>query len=171
MQLLVHLCFVYYGTSITYVPSDMHHLVTYLASGLGSGHGAKCIAMSVSVCVSVCLSTRIYLAYRENRMQGHREFPFGNSREWQVEYKLWDWERRSHWYKNVYGNGVPARSSSTTPLTKTRAGVLIIGLWATVCKTVRSMLSDRCLSVRPVCYLCNVGVLWPNSWMDQDETW
>jgi len=22
-----------------------------------------------------------------------------------------------------------------------------------------------CLSV------CNVGVLWPNSWMDQDETW
>jgi len=27
------------------------------------------------------------------------------------------------------------------------------------------MLSDRCLSV------CDVGVLWPNSWMDQDETW
>ena len=35
--------------------------------------------------------------------------------------------------------------------------------WTTVCKTVRPMLSDRC----PV---CNVGVLWPNSWMDQDET-
>ena len=32
------------------------------------------------------------------------------------------------------------------------------------------MLSDR----RPVCpvlSVCNVGVLWPNSWMDQDETW
>ena len=27
------------------------------------------------------------------------------------------------------------------------------------------MLSDRCLSV------CNVGVLWLNGWMDQDETW
>jgi len=36
--------------------------------------------------------------------------------------------------------------------------------WATVCKTVRPMLSDRC----PV---CNVGVLWPNGWTDQDETW
>jgi len=27
--------------------------------------------------------------------------------------------------------------------------------WATICKTVRPMLSDHCLSV------CNVGVLWP----------
>ena len=36
--------------------------------------------------------------------------------------------------------------------------------WPTVCKRVRPMLSDRCLSV------CNVGVLWPNGWMDQDET-
>jgi len=30
------------------------------------------------------------------------------------------------------------------------------------------MLSDRCLSVCPV---CDLGVLWPKSWMDQDETW
>ena len=34
--------------------------------------------------------------------------------------------------------------------------------------TVRPMLSDRCLSC-PVC-LCDVGVLWPNGWMDQDAT-
>ena len=27
------------------------------------------------------------------------------------------------------------------------------------------MPSDRCLSV------CSVGVLWPNGWMDEDETW
>jgi len=41
---------------------------------------------------------------------------------------------------------------------------------ATVCKTVRPMLSDRCLSClsSPV---CDVGVLWPNGWTDQDETW
>ena len=32
--------------------------------------------------------------------------------------------------------------------------------WATICHTVRSMLSDRCLSVS------NVGVLWPNGWID-----
>jgi len=45
------------------------------------------------------------------------------------------------------------------------------------------MLSDRCLScllfvlsvVRPPCpvclSVCDVGVLWPNAWMDQDESW
>ena len=39
------------------------------------------------------------------------------------------------------------------------------------------MLSDRCrvclsvcLSVS-VCLVCNVGVLWPNGWTDQDDTW
>ena len=39
--------------------------------------------------------------------------------------------------------------------------------WATVCKTVHPMLSDCCLSCLSV---CDVGVLWPNGWMDQDET-
>jgi len=38
------------------------------------------------------------------------------------------------------------------------------------CKTVPCMLSDRCLSVCPVCPLCDFGVLWPNGWMDEDET-
>ena len=39
---------------------------------------------------------------------------------------------------------------------------------ATVCKTVRPMLSDRCLSVLSV---CNVRALWPNGWTDQYQTW
>jgi len=44
--------------------------------------------------------------------------------------------------------------------------------WATVCKTVRPMLSVRCQSVCPVCLsACNVRALWPNGWMDQDATW
>ena len=30
------------------------------------------------------------------------------------------------------------------------------------------MLSDRCPSCLSV---CDIGVLWPNGWMDQDETW
>jgi len=50
----------------------------------------------------------------------------------------------------------------------------LINFWAIVCKTVRHMLSDRCpvcLSLCPVCPVCNVGVLWPNGWMDQDATW
>ena len=47
-------------------------------------------------------------------------------------------------------------------------GDMIQVFWATVYKTVRPMLSDCCLSV---CPMCNVGVLWPNGWMDQDETW
>ena len=33
------------------------------------------------------------------------------------------------------------------------------------------MLSDCCPVCLSVCPVCNVGVLWPNSWMDQDETW
>jgi len=40
--------------------------------------------------------------------------------------------------------------------------------WATVCKTVGPILSVHCLSVL---FVCNVGVLWPNGWTDQDETW
>jgi len=44
--------------------------------------------------------------------------------------------------------------------------VLSVDFWATVCKTVRPMLSDRC----PVCPVCDVGVLWSNGWIDQDET-
>jgi len=40
--------------------------------------------------------------------------------------------------------------------------------WATVCKRIRAMLSDDCLPVSPV---CNISVLWPNGWTDQDETW
>ena len=28
--------------------------------------------------------------------------------------------------------------------------------------------SGACLSLSPV---CDVGVLWPNGWMDQDATW
>ena len=59
---------------------------------------------------------------------------------------------------------------------------LYVTFWATVCKTVRPMLSVRflscpvclsvCLSVLSVCLsVCDVGVLWPNGWTDQDETW
>ena len=42
------------------------------------------------------------------------------------------------------------------------------GFWATVCKIVHPMRSDRCLSCLSV---CEVGVLWQNGYMDQDETW
>jgi len=45
--------------------------------------------------------------------------------------------------------------------------LLKYAFWATVCKTVHPVLLDRCLSVCPV---CDVGVLWPNGWMDQHAT-
>ena len=74
-------------------------------------------------------------------------------------------------------------------------------LGETVCKTIRSMLSDRCLSVCSVCPVLPLGMevdlgpghivldgdpappkgvqppilgpylLWPHGWMDQDATW
>jgi len=40
---------------------------------------------------------------------------------------------------------------------------------ATVCKAVRRMLSDSFLL--SVCPACDIGVLCPNGWMDEDETW
>jgi len=42
--------------------------------------------------------------------------------------------------------------------------------WATVCKTVRPMLSDRCLYCLPV---CNVGTHNGQTvgWIEQDATW
>jgi len=46
--------------------------------------------------------------------------------------------------------------------------------WETFRKTIRLMLSVRCPSVCPVCLscpVCDVGLLWPNGWMHQDETW
>jgi len=46
----------------------------------------------------------------------------------------------------------------------------LLTFWATICKTVRHMLSGRCLSVLSRLSVCDVGVLWPNGWMDQDET-
>jgi len=46
--------------------------------------------------------------------------------------------------------------------------VLLMNFWATVSKTVRRMLSDRCLSVcLSVCPVCDVGVLGPNGLTDQ----
>ena len=52
---------------------------------------------------------------------------------------------------------------------------IFTNFWATVCKTVRPMLSDRWSVVCPVMSVClsvcDVGVSRPNGWMDQDETW
>ena len=47
----------------------------------------------------------------------------------------------------------------------------MLNFWATVCKTVRPMLSHRCLSCLSVLSVCDIGALWPNGLMDQDETW
>ena len=46
-----------------------------------------------------------------------------------------------------------------------------INYYYIVCKTVRPMLSDRYPVLCPVLSVCDVGVLWPNGWTDQDETW
>jgi len=58
-----------------------------------------------------------------------------------------------------------------------RTTMLSNRFWATVCKTVRHVLSYRCLFVCLSCMSCHVcpvfdvGVLWPNGCMDQYETW
>jgi len=49
-------------------------------------------------------------------------------------------------------------------------GLKIADSWATVCKTVRPMLSVRCLSVCPVCLsVYDVRALSPNCWTDKTK--
>jgi len=43
--------------------------------------------------------------------------------------------------------------------------------WENVCKTVRPILSDRCLVCPSCMFVCDVGVLSSNGWTDEDETW
>jgi len=59
------------------------------------------------------------------------------------------------------------QSTTSTLLRVQRASVSVDALcfWTTVCKTVRLWYRSV------VCPVCNVGVLWPNGWTDQDETW
>jgi len=67
-----------------------------------------------------------------------------------------------------------ARDCAFRPINGARRSWSCDSFWATVCKTILFMLSDPCpvcLSVQSVCHVCSVDVLWPNGWMDQDETW
>jgi len=45
--------------------------------------------------------------------------------------------------------------------------ITLHNFWATISKTVHPILSDRC----PFCPVCNICLLWPTGWTDQDETW
>jgi len=66
---------------------------------------------------------------------------------------------------------LPAIASLYTQQRSDESVLHLLSFWATVCKTVRPMLSDPCLSVLSVCLsVCIVGVLWSNGWMDQDAT-
>jgi len=73
---------------------------------------------------------------------------------------------RVHFKLPIYSNGRTCQLIITIANAVNNTRWLVFG--ATVCKTVRPMLSDPCLFCLSV---CNVGVLWPNGWMDQDETW
>jgi len=48
-------------------------------------------------------------------------------------------------------------------------GRVVLMLLINVCYRTVVCLSV-CLSVCPVCPVCNAGVLWANGWTDQDET-
>ena len=67
---------------------------------------------------------------------------------------------------------VKQTSTQTLPFKTIAQNIHPTYFWATVCKTVCPMLSDRCMSVLSVCLsVCNVRALWPNGWTDQNETW
>jgi len=56
-------------------------------------------------------------------------------------------------------------------ITLQRCAITIIGAQLSS-NYVTSFLGNFCKTVRPilsVCPVCDVGVLWPNGWVDQDE--
>jgi len=79
---------------------------------------------------------------------------------------------RVHFKLPIYSNSRTCQLIITTANAVNNTRSLVLG--AIVCKTVRPIcyqtaVSSVCLSV--CLSVCNVGVLWPNGWMDQDETW
>ena len=112
-------------------------------------HARLCV--SLSVCLSVCLSLAPCPYYCMDP-----EVTWGNGRGCPLVVQYWPDMQLLHGFRCYDPN----------------ANVNECRFWATVCKTVRPMLSDRCLSVLSVLTVCDVGVLlWPNGWMDQHETW
>ena len=80
---------------------------------------------------------------------------------------------KSHYGWSLVSDGLSSSSFDTHPhrrcvRRRRRRQSITHSFWATVCKTVRPMLSDRCLSCLSV---YDVGVLWPNGWLDQYATW
>ena len=107
-----------------------------------------------------------------------------------------NWQRPANSYCSDYNNdkyigalGQEHALNLVSPIDTLRSVVafrpwtFLCVLWATGCilscvcflgdrsKTVRPMPSDRCPVCLHVCPVCDVGVLWPNGWMDQDKTW
>ena len=67
-----------------------------------------------------------------------------------------------------------ARALQVSVATCFRCGGILSGdFWATVCKTVRRMLSHRCLYCLscPICLSVTLVYCGKNGWMDQDATW
>jgi len=100
------------------------------------------------------------------------------NREWQFStpYRIDSLNRspkivKGHYFGDPYSFAKFCAHTFTSNFSENGSNSLITIFWATVCKTVRSMLSDRCPVCLSVCPVCNADVLWLNGWMDQDETW
>ena len=62
-------------------------------------------------------------------------------------------------------------TAAVSALCRVTAQAYSMFFWATICKIVRPMLSDHCMSCLSVCLsVCDIGALRLNGWMDQDET-
>jgi len=76
-----------------------------------------------------------------------------------------------------YRNGIwvqTYRKNLGTPPRNLLLNLNLADFWATVCKTVRLCYQTVVLSVCPIlsCLsVCDFGMLRPNGWMDQYETW
>jgi len=94
-----------------------------------------------------------------------------NKRRWLIA--VWCFVRTIFAIKNV----ISQKLESNFTFIIFRIFTLTFVSWATVCKTNRFVLCYQTV-VCPVCLvclsclsLCDVGVLWPNGCVDQDESW
>ena len=68
---------------------------------------------------------------------------------------------------NIANNLIDGRSQVWSLSKDDLAISLVFFEWPFVKRFALSYRTVVCLS----CLLCDVGVLWPNGWMDEDETW
>ena len=136
-------------------PCTIKSRSSFLAPAHPGGPGKRAVKwLCVSVCIFLCLVSVVWYISAGDVPADDADYTFSSS------FDLVKFSFLGH-------SANSSVSINYSSLLNIQRWVSRLHFWATVCKTVRPMLSVRCLS----CPVCNVRALWPNGWMDQDEAW